>query len=141
MSETTMIALNKLIEDKANVRVIGKKDGIGELAASILAHGLLQSLVVKEAGNGKYAVCAGGRRLRALRRLAKNGDLDKALPVVCRIVPAAQAAEASLAENVVRSNMHPADEIDAVHASARPAKDQKPSAHGLGSMASTWRGG
>lgn len=113
MSETTMIPLNKLVEDKANVRTIGKKDGIGQLAASIKAQGLLQSLVVKEADKGKYAVCAGGRRLRALRLLAKNGDIDKAMPIACRIIGAEQAAEASLAENIVRTNMHPADEIEA----------------------------
>lgn len=113
MTYINMIPLNKLVEDKDNARKTGKKDSIGELASSIMAHGLLQSLVVKETDKGKYAVCAGGRRLRALRMLAKNGDIDKAMPIACRIIPAASAAEASLAENVVRSNMHPADEIEA----------------------------
>ena len=109
----TMIALNRLVEDKDNARKTGKKDNIGELAASIKAHGLLQSLVVKEAEKGKFAVSAGGRRLRALRLLAKSGDIDKAAPIACRIIPAHQAAEASLAENVVRSSMHVVDEIEA----------------------------
>ncbi len=113
MTNIVMIPLSKLVEDKDNVRKTDRKDGIGELATSILAQGLLQSLVVKEAGGGKYAVSAGGRRLRALRLLAKNGDIEKALPIACTIVPADKAAEASLAENVVRSNMNPADEIEA----------------------------
>lgn len=113
MTNIVMIPLSKLVEDKDNVRKMGRRDGIGELAASILAQGLLQSLVVKEIAGGKYAVSAGGRRLRALRLLAKNGDIDKAMPIPCVIVPADKAAEASLAENVVRLNMHPADEIEA----------------------------
>lgn len=113
MTNIVMIPLSKLVEDKDNVRKVGRKDGIGELAASIRAQGLLQSLVVKETAGGKYAVSAGGRRLRALRLLAKNGDIDKAMPIPCTILPADKAAEASLAENVVRSNMHPADEIEA----------------------------
>lgn len=113
MTNIVMIPLSKLVEDKDNVRKTNRRDGIGELAASILAQGLLQSLVVKETSGGKYAVSAGGRRLRALRLLAKNGDIEKSMPIACTIVPAEKAAEASLAENVVRSNMHPADEIEA----------------------------
>ena len=113
MTNIVMIPLSKLVEDKDNVRKTNRRDGIGELAASILAQGLLQSLVVKETAGVKYAVSAGGRRLRALRLLAKNGDIDKAMPIPCTVVPADKAAEASLAENVVRSNMHPADEIEA----------------------------
>lgn len=112
-NEIVAIPLSKLVEDKDNVRKTGRKDGIGELAASIKAQGLLQSLVVKEAGGGKYAVSAGGRRLRALRQLAKAGDIEKSAPIPCKIIDASRAVEASLAENVVRANMHAADEIDA----------------------------
>lgn len=124
MTNIVMIPLSKLVEDKQNVRKTNRKDGIGELSRSILAQGLLQSLVVKETNGSKYAVSAGGRRLRALRLLAKNGDIEKAMPIPCTVVAAEKAAEASLAENVVRSNMHPADEIEAFarlcHAGERP---------------------
>lgn len=112
-NEIIAIPLSKLIEDKDNVRKSGRKDGIGELAASIKSQGLLQSLVVKKAGGGKFAVSAGGRRLRALRHLAKAGDLEKNAPIPCKVIDASRAVEASLAENVVRANMHAADEIDA----------------------------
>lgn len=113
MTDIIMIPLTKLVEGDDNARRTDRRGSIGELAASIQAHGLLQSLVVREADKGRYAVVAGGRRLRALRQLAKAKCIARNAPIPCRIVPADEAAELSLAENVVRTNMHPADEIEA----------------------------
>ena len=57
---------------------------------------------------------AGGRRLAALKALAADGVLDAAHPVPCLIVDGdAPSAELSLAENVVRIAMHPADQVAA----------------------------
>jgi len=119
MSTTTFIvteiALNKLDVAEANVRRTGRGNGIEELAASIAAHGLLQSLVVRPtlddggAPTGRYEVVAGGRRLAALKLLAKRKAFGKAGPVPCRVLDGEDAGEASLAENVVRLDMHPAD--------------------------------
>jgi ParB family chromosome partitioning protein len=52
------------------VRKTGMSEGVGELAASIATHGLLQSLVVRASARGKFAVVAGQRRLTALMMLA-----------------------------------------------------------------------
>lgn len=113
MTDIIMIPLTKLVESDDNVRRTDRRGGIGELAASIQAHGLLQSLVVREPDKGRYAVVAGGRRLRALRQLAKAKCIQRNAPIPCRVVSGDEAAEMSLAENVVRTNMHPADEIEA----------------------------
>jgi ParB family chromosome partitioning protein len=51
----TAISLNKLTNSQHNVRKTGLSEGIDELAASI-AHGLLQSLVVRKSSRGKFAV-------------------------------------------------------------------------------------
>jgi len=64
---TTTIPLNKLIAWDSDVRETDTDKVISELAASIAAHGLLQSLVVRRDKRGKYAVVAGGRRLLALQ--------------------------------------------------------------------------
>jgi ParB family chromosome partitioning protein len=112
MTDITNIPLNKLTAWEGNVRKTQNKAGIDELAASIKAHGLQQNLVVKKDGK-KFAVIAGGRRLKALQRLAKAGDIEPAYEVPCRITEAADAAEISLAENVVREEMHPADQFEA----------------------------
>ncbi|MBL8550519.1 MAG: single-stranded DNA-binding protein [Hyphomonadaceae bacterium] len=112
MTDIIMIPLSKLIESEDNVRRANRKGGIAELASSIKAHGLLQSVVVRDTGKGRYAVVAGGRRLRALRMLAKAGDIQKNAPIPCRIVTGDNAAELSLAENVVRQDMAPVDELE-----------------------------
>ena len=72
-----MIPLNKLVPSPANVRKTGADTGIEELAASIAAHGLLQNLQVRPAAKGKFEVVAGGRRLAALKLLAKRKELAK----------------------------------------------------------------
>ena len=110
----TTIPLNKLIPGLDNVRKTGAGDGLGELAASIAAHGLLQSLVVTKAARGKFAVIAGQRRLLALSMLAEQGQVPADLSVECHVVSReADATEIGVAENVVRAPMHPADQFEA----------------------------
>jgi len=110
---TTEIPLNKLVPFAGNVRKTHNKRFIAELAASIRAHGLQQNLVVRKEG-AKYAVVAGGQRLKALMQLAKQGDIKANYLVPCKIAESeVDAAELSLAENVMRDDMHPADRFEA----------------------------
>jgi ParB family chromosome partitioning protein len=119
MSETLTIPLNKLAPWSGNVRKTGVRDGIEELAASIAAHGLLQSLVVQTGKCSKYEVVAGQRRYLALQSLVKAGTIAKDFPVPCMVVENhAISTELSLAENVVRAPMHPADQFEAFNALA-----------------------
>ena len=112
MTDITNIPLNQLTAWEGNVRKTQNK-GIDELAASIAAHGLLQSLVVRKDGK-KFAVVAGNRRLAALASLLKAGKIAAGFEVPCQVIENnADATEISLAENAVRENMHPADECDA----------------------------
>jgi ParB family chromosome partitioning protein len=114
---TTTISLNKLFAWDGNVRKTESDKAISELAASIAAHGLLQSLVVRKDKGGKYAVVAGGRRLLALQALAEAGTVKADHPVPCRVIGRdADATKISLAENVQREAMHPADEFEAFKA-------------------------
>ncbi|MPY75906.1 MAG: hypothetical protein GEU87_16795 [Alphaproteobacteria bacterium] len=112
------VPLSKLVPSEKNVRRTGRETGIEEMAASIAAHGLLQSLSVRpaldEAGaeTDKYAVSGGGRRLTALKLLAKRKRIAKSYAVPC-IVNDGDEQEVSLAENVVRENLHPADQFEA----------------------------
>ena len=114
------IPLDRLERSPANVRrtEVGKT-AFAELKASIAAHGLLENLVARSIGPGEgggehYAVIAGGRRLDALRDLASEGALAADHPVSCRVIDNGAAdSELSLAENVVRVAMHPADQVQA----------------------------
>ncbi len=90
-----------------------------ELKASIAAIDLLENLVVRiyepsEDGAERYAVVAGGRRLKAMRELAADGAIDADHTVPCQVRSGdVEPAELSLAENVVRVAMHPADQVTA----------------------------
>jgi hypothetical protein len=100
MTDTTTIPLNKLLAWQGNVRKTDPGKGIDELAASITAHGLLQSLVVRKDKRGKYAVVAGQRRLLALKALAETETIKADMNIPCRLLSdEADAAEISLAEN------------------------------------------
>src|SRR3546814_19377598 len=79
------------------------------------AYGLLQPVIVSPATDKKsfFDVHAGGRRWRAIAQLIKSGELPKNAMVdarVCNDEKAALAEEISLAENIIREAMSPADE-------------------------------
>ena len=115
MTDSTSIPLNKLAAWDGNVRkTAGADTALAELAASISAHGLLQSLVVRKGKKGTYAVVAGGRRLQALQQLSESGRIEADYAVPCQVIADdADGTEISLAENAVREQMHPADQLDA----------------------------
>lgn len=112
------IALDKLFHSEANVRRTGKADGIEGLAASIAAHGLRQNLNVAPREDSKsFEVVAGGRRLRALKHLAKTGQIATNAPIPCRVLAEGNnPAEISLVENAMREAMHPDDQCAAFSA-------------------------
>src|SRR5271169_1324688 len=107
-NQSIPIPLDKLIAWEGNVRKTESDKGIDELAASIKAHGLLQSLVVKKEKGDTYAVVAGRRRLLALQSLAESDDIGAGNPIDCHVIDGeADAGEISLVENVQREQMHP----------------------------------
>ena len=120
------IPLNRLELAPENVRKTpADPAALEELKASIAAHGLLENLIVRiedtghDPGSGpgqthvdRCAVVAGGRRLAAMKALVEEGILDADHPVPCRVIDAEEnPGELSLAENVVRVAMHPADQV------------------------------
>ena len=87
MTDTSSIPLSKLSACDGNVRkTAGADTSLAELAASIAAHGLLQSLVVRKDKKGKFAVVAGGRRLAALQQLAESGSIEADYAVPCQVI-------------------------------------------------------
>ena len=96
-----------------NVRAGTGDDDVGELAASIAALGLLQPLIVIERPDGRYDTVDGGRRHAALQLLVARGELSPTTLVDVLIGVGkldGEVIEASLAANVVRRNLHPAEE-------------------------------
>ena len=116
--DLVLIPLSRLVHSAFNVRKSGGED-VSELTALIKAQGLLQNLVVHpdETKRGKvtgdYGVAAGGRRLRALRLLAKAGDIPADKDILCRLITREEAIAASVAENSGRAAMSVADTVTA----------------------------
>lgn len=111
-----MIPLAKLIASPRNARRTDRKAEIDALASSIAARGVLQNLCVVENADGKFEVDAGGRRLTALKKLARDGIIPKDHPVPCNIIAVEQGREVSLMENIHRVAMDAMDEVDAFSA-------------------------
>ncbi len=108
------IPLCQLKPSKANMRKTDKLAGVTELAASIAANGLLENLVVHPINGEDYEVVAGGRRLAALKQLAKAKTIPRDHPVACLVVEErGRFGELSLAENFERVPPHPADQFEA----------------------------
>ena len=115
--QTTTIAHAKLRLSESNVRKANGDAGLEALAASIAEHGLLQPLIVSPSRAKKtlYDVHAGGRRWRAIGLLIGRGVLAKDYAIDVRLCENEDAAarEISLAENLLREAMTPADEARA----------------------------
>ena len=123
------VRLGKLFISKYNVRQPSNhfdSDGeptaelgetLEELADNIAAMGLLQGLVVhkdfnaKKRHTGRFGVCAGGRRLRALLINRARGLISDDAEIDCIEIDVDQATLASLSENNQRKDMHPVEEF------------------------------
>ncbi|WP_136661876.1 ParB/Srx family N-terminal domain-containing protein [Nitratireductor sp. XY-223] len=107
------IPLNKLVNSPKNVRKTPASEADdAELYASLRYQGLKHNLLVHSVGD-TFHVHAGGRRLEQLQKLAEEGHIKSDEKISCKVEPQSAAEETSVAENMIRSAMHPADEFEA----------------------------
>jgi len=85
-----------------------ERKALEDLAASIREHGLVQPLVVTDAGDDRYRLIVGERRWRA----AVIAGLPR-VPVVVREVSDRDTLELALVENVQRADLNPLEEAAA----------------------------
>ena len=97
------LPLREIEPDPEQPRKTFDEQALGELAASIAEHGLLQPIAVrpKKVGTG-YIIIAGERRWRA----ARLAGLDE-VPVIIKDVTDEQAAALALIENLQREDLDP----------------------------------
>jgi ParB family chromosome partitioning protein len=107
----TRVAITRIDPDPRNPRAPSPKE-IGELAASMTAHGMLQPIVVRPAGQ-RYIVIAGHRRLAAWIRCASEAPSDprwRSIDVVVHDIGAEEALTLMLVENLQRRSLTPLQE-------------------------------
>ena len=91
-------------------RKVFDKEALDALKDSIALHGLQQPVGVQQQPGGRYRIVFGERRLRAFQMLDRP-----TIPAVV-IDPSVAADEAALVENLVRADLNPFEEADAVGA-------------------------
>ena len=96
------LPLREIEPDPDQPRKTFDEEALGELAASIAEHGLLQPIAVRPQGLGGYSIVAGERRWRA----ARLAGLDE-VPVIIKDVTDEQAAALALIENLQREDLDP----------------------------------
>lgn len=89
------------------------KEALEQLAESIKEHGLLQPILVREYGDGRYQIIAGERRFRA----CKLAGLTE-IPAIVVERDDKSAAQIALIENIQREDLNPLEEAQAYRALA-----------------------
>lgn len=103
------VPLEKLQAGKYQPRSRMDESSLLELAESIKSQGIMQPILVRPVGSGRYEIIAGERRFRA----SKMAGLAE-VPVLVRAVPDESALAMALIENIQREDLNPLEEAQGV---------------------------
>jgi len=84
------------------------EDQLAELAASIVANGVVQPILVRPLDGGRFQLIAGERRWRASQLAGKA-----TIPAILRQVSDEQAMEITIVENLQRADLNPMEQARA----------------------------
>jgi ParB family chromosome partitioning protein len=84
------------------------EEQLGELAASIKANGVVQPILVRRLGGGRFQLIAGERRWRGSKLAGKA-----TIPAILRQVSDEQAMEITIVENLQRADLNPMEQARA----------------------------
>ncbi len=107
-TETT-VKLEDIVLPQHQPRRYFDPQALKELVESVRQHGILQPLLVRPLGGGKYELVAGERRYRA----GQSVKLET-VPVVIRELSDDQAFQLALIENLQRENLNPVEETEGI---------------------------
>ena len=95
------IAMDKIIANTYQPRSEFDQAALEELTASVQAHGVLQPVMVRPRGGGRYELIAGERRFRA----ARQAGLTR-IPAVIRQMTDEESLTVALIENIQREDLN-----------------------------------
>ncbi len=104
-----MLPVDIIQRGKYQPRIDMHQESLQDLADSISAQGVVQPIVVRSIGEGRYEIIAGERRWRA-SQLAGLHEI----PAVVRIVEDREAIAIALIENIQREDLNPLEEARAL---------------------------
>jgi ParB family chromosome partitioning protein len=117
MGHPLEIALDKIERNPNQTRTQFDEAKLKELADSITATGVVQPIVVRELGGGRYQLIMGERRWRASQIAGKA-----TIPAMVRQVSDAQAMEMTIVENLQRADLNPMEQARAYERLSREFK-------------------
>jgi ParB family transcriptional regulator, chromosome partitioning protein len=103
--QPSVLKLSALQPGKYQPRTRMDEGSLYELAESIKSQGVMQPVLVRPLGGGRYEIIAGERRFRA----ARLAGLDE-VPVLVKAVADEAAAVMALIENIQREDLNPLEE-------------------------------
>jgi ParB family chromosome partitioning protein len=101
--------IEKLLPNPHQPRRTFEEDSLAELVDSIREHGVIEPIIVEEAGGGDFYIIAGERRARA----AKQAGLATIPVARLKKYSDTQKLEIALIENIQREDLNPLDEARA----------------------------
>jgi ParB family chromosome partitioning protein len=107
-AELVYLAVGSVEPNRRQPRTNLSGESVSRLAESVRAQGVVQPIVVRAAGDGRYELIAGERRWRA----AKAAGLPT-IPAVVRETDDRDALLLALVENVAREDLTPVEEARA----------------------------
>jgi ParB family chromosome partitioning protein len=102
------LPVGAIVPNAKQPRTVFDEDSLEELKASINEVGILQPVVVRLAGSGRYELVMGERRWRAMQALGVE-----AIPAIVRDTPDDAMLRDALLENIHRSDLNPLEEAAA----------------------------
>ncbi|MDZ7969659.1 MAG: ParB/RepB/Spo0J family partition protein [Nostoc sp. DedSLP03] len=105
----TQIKLSDIVLPQQQPRRYFDPQALLELIESVKQHGILQPLLVRTIGEGKYELVAGERRYRAATEVGLEN-----VPVVVRELSDDQAFQLALIENLQREDLNPVEETEGI---------------------------
>jgi ParB family chromosome partitioning protein len=103
------LSLDQLQPGRFQPRARIGQEGLAELAESIKAQGVMQPILARPMGAGRYEIVAGERRWRAARMAGLA-----AVPTLVREVTDRHALAIALIENLQREDLNPLDEATGI---------------------------
>jgi len=103
------IAIDRLQPGKFQPRTKMDETALNELADSIREQGLMQPILVRPVGGGRFEIIAGERRWRAAQRAGL-----KEVPALVKDVPDNAALVLALIENIQREDLNPLEEAQGI---------------------------
>ncbi len=100
--------IDLIVPNRDQPRTRFDEQALNDLAQSLSANGMVQPIVVRGTGDGKYQIIAGERRWRA----AQKAGIRK-VPVVVKEVADDKVLELALIENIQREELNPIEEARA----------------------------